>query len=417
MKHLENPYVECAPAALPVFDVTVAEEQIEDLLPALENCVSTHELPSSTGHPTGDPTIYTGICGLSLAFYRLGVFRGAEGGQHFQRALNVAAMCRMTHPSSAEVSFYCGTPGALAIEAAAAHALGLGELRQSALEGILTFAEAAQAHKDDELLFGKAGFIFALLWARKHTPGANHAGFDDALRAVAEATVASGETLAAARRYAGSGWPLMWECFNSPYLGAAHGHLGILAMLYRCWPLLSARSRMLVRDTTVKLLAERFPKTGNLPIVLGDRSDDHVKWCHGAPGLPALCAAAIAAHGDTADGTLMAAASAAANVTWEQGVLLKGFGLCHGIAGNGYALLSMYRLTHDEAWLQKARAFAALCDDPKVTEAVAKQPDPQRRVLGKPDSPYSLMEGTAGLLCYLLDVAVPESSAFPGWEV
>ena len=49
--------------------------------------------------------------------------------------------------------------------------------------------------------------------------------------------------------------------------------------------------------------------------------------------------------------------------------------------------------------------------------AVAAHADPQRRVVGQPDSPLSLMEGAAGVLCFLLDVAAPETAAFPGWEI
>ena len=33
-------------------------------------------------------------------------------------------------------------------------------------------------------------------------------------------------------------------------------------------------------------------------------------------------------------------------------------GLCHGTAGNGYALLRTFERTDDERWLERARAFA-----------------------------------------------------------
>ena len=40
----------------------------------------------------------------------------------------------------------------------------------------------------------------------------------------------------------------------------------------------------------------------------------------------------------------------------------------------------------------------------------------------KPDSPLSLMEGAAGVLCYLLDVhraaqGASDAEGFPGWEI
>jgi hypothetical protein len=40
-------------------------------------------------------------------------------------------------------------------------------------------------------------------------------------------------------------------------------------------------------------------------------------------------------------GSYLAAASRAADTLWERGLLRKGVGLCHGIAGNGYAFLSL----------------------------------------------------------------------------
>ncbi|MEO8739330.1 MAG: lanthionine synthetase LanC family protein [Casimicrobiaceae bacterium] len=36
--------------------------------------------------------------------------------------------------------------------------------------------------------------------------------------------------------------------------------------------------------------------------------------------------------------------------------LNKGAGLCHGTAGNGYALLKFYRRTGDAIWLERARS-------------------------------------------------------------
>ncbi len=46
--------------------------------------------------------------------------------------------------------------------------------------------------------------------------------------------------------------------------------------------------------------------------------------------------------------------------SWDAGPLgdEKGFGICHGTAGNGYALLRTFDCTGDERWLERARAFA-----------------------------------------------------------
>ncbi len=45
-------------------------------------------------------------------------------------------------------------------------------------------------------------------------------------------------------------------------------------------------------------------------------------------------------------------------LTWAAGPLRKGPRLCHGTAGNGFALLKLFTRTADESWLHRARRFA-----------------------------------------------------------
>lgn len=42
------------------------------------------------------------------------------------------------------------------------------------------------------------------------------------------------------------------------------------------------------------------------------------------------------------------------DVVWRWGLLKKGYGLCHGAAGNAYAFLALYRLTQDPKHLYRA---------------------------------------------------------------
>ncbi|KAE9412075.1 hypothetical protein Angca_003868 [Angiostrongylus cantonensis] len=93
---------------------------------------------------------------------------------------------------------------------------------------------------------------------------------------------------------------------------------------------------------------------------------------------------------------------------WEKGVLKKGPGICHGVGGNGYALLMLYRASGNEEWLQRARCFGLLLLDKKIRAA-------QRT----PDSPFSLFEGLSGALCFMVDL-VPENidrAQFPLYPV
>jgi lantibiotic modifying enzyme len=75
-----------------------------------------------------------------------------------------------------------------------------------------------------------------------------------------------------------------------------------------------------------------------------------LQWCHGAPGIVTTAAAYL-------DEELLLAG---AELTWRAGAhgADKGPGLCHGTAGNGFALLKAFARTGDERWLERARRFA-----------------------------------------------------------
>ena len=47
-------------------------------------------------------------------------------------------------------------------------------------------------------------------------------------------------------------------------------------------------------------------------------------------------------------------AIAAGDVVWQRGLLRKGYGLCHGAAGNAYVFLDLYKMTNDLKWLHRA---------------------------------------------------------------
>ena len=107
--------------------------------------------------------------------------------------------------------------------------------------------------------------------------------------------------------------------------------------------------------------------------------DSLVQFCHGAPGPLLMYVKAYEVLGGPRD---LALAEQAADVVWERGLLRKGNGLCHGVAGNAYCFLSLYRCTGNDKFLWRARQFALAAESHEVL-------DQQRR----PDSPYSLFEG------------------------
>lgn len=50
----------------------------------------------------------------------------------------------------------------------------------------------------------------------------------------------------------------------------------------------------------------------------------------------------------------LSAAERCGDVVWKRGLLRKGYGLCHGAAGNGYTFLQLHRLTGQAHHWQRA---------------------------------------------------------------
>ena len=101
-----------------------------------------------------------------------------------------------------------------------------------------------------------------------------------------------------------------------------------------------------------------------------------------------------------------AALRAGGDNLWKHGLLLKGPGICHGVAGSGYAFLALYRATGQLKHLYRAHQFGQFMF---AEEFIASA--------RTPDCPYSLYEGWAGSLCFLVDLLEPENSSFPFFNV
>ena len=84
---------------------------------------------------------------------------------------------------------------------------------------------------------------------------------------------------------------------------------------------------------------------GNYPPVPGEvrhQEDELVHWCHGAPGVVYLLAKAYLTWKDE---KYLQAMRRSANLIWYKGLLRKGPGICHGVAGNA-SLLNIYLTVH-----------------------------------------------------------------------
>jgi len=144
------------------------------------------------------------------------------------------------------------------------------------------------------------------------------------------------------------------------WVGAGHGFAGNVAVMLASGDLIeeSRRDELKRRATvTVKALANRSNGKANWPRYFGEPTDMPVQWCHGAPGIIISFSAMPIDY----DAELNALLIEGGELVWEAGPLStigKGCGICHGAAGNSFALLKLYRRTGDPRWLERARVLA-----------------------------------------------------------
>ena len=204
----------------------------------------------------------------------------------------------------------------------------------------------ANIHADDidELMWGTAGTLLA---ARALLDGTGEERWRRACDDSAEALLG--------RRDADGLWTQR-RFKNTRSLGPVHGFVGNVHALLTA--LEGERAEQLRREAndTLTRFALREDALCNWP-PSAEESLEHrrtgeirLQWCHGAPGIVATAATYL-------DEALLLAG---AELTWAAGAHRerKGAGICHGTAGNGYALLATFERSGDERWLDRARRFA-----------------------------------------------------------
>ena len=129
------------------------------------------------------------------------------------------------------------------------------------------------------------------------------------------------------------------------------------------------------------------------PTLPGPDGQIRLQWCAGAPGM------VVGAAGYLDEGLLLAGAG----LCWKAGPhgADKGASICHGTAGNGYALLTAFERTGDERWLERARRFAV-----HAVEQARREREERGR--GR----YSLWTGDLGVAVYAAD-CLDACAAYP----
>jgi hypothetical protein len=194
------------------------------------------------------------------------------------------------------------------------------------------------------------------------------------------------------------------------YFGAGHGFAGNVYPLLKGAALLDDERREQLYERCVTTLRKTAkwdwkgdavnwppgaftPRPGGAAMLM--------QWCHGAPGV----ITAVADFPRDRSAEMEAMLTAAGEAVWRAGPLVKGYGLCHGTAGNGYAFLKLYQRTGDPLWLQRAHAFAA--------HAIGQR-DRARSQYGQ--GRYTLWTGDAGLAVYLWH-CLQATAALPALDI
>jgi hypothetical protein len=279
--------------------------------------------------------LYVGAAGVLRALDRLRPYaestldlgataeRTAEGWTEpdFPRSIEM--------PPHGERALFAGEVGVLLV----ACLLGA---RESLQETLRERIRANVDHESEELFWGAPGTLVA----------AAALGSDDLAAETADAL--------SARRDDDGLWTQRLYGNSVRSLGAPHGLVGNVRALLQVE---HERNEALKRETAAILAREAIVEDGlaTWPLRHGgglEASDGEVKlqWCGGAPGM-------VIAAWDYLDEELLLAG---AELVWRAGPHgdEKGHGICHGTAGNGFALLKAFARTGDELWLERARRFA-----------------------------------------------------------
>lgn len=404
-RYFNNPYEDYKPNQSVIIDQAHVKSLIRNFVESILENTETDD--------DGRGDLYVGSGGIAFMFWKMG--KSPEVGSMFpalelaQQYIKISKNNAKHHRrrSDDRCAFLVGNAGIHAVAAAISHDAGdapaVKESLKNFLEGYDVCKHIEFAHYGgDEVLVGRAGYLSGCYWLNNNID--SKPIHDEIIQNLLETTIESG------RQYAmknNSPLPLMYQYHGTEYLGAAHGTSGILHMLLKSqWKDSDSKDYKDIKQS-VDFFVSLQDKEGNFPTALEDiktrREKRLIHWCHGAPGAIFLL---IKSYLVFKEQKYLESAELASEVIWLKGLLLKGPGICHGVAGNGYCFLLLYRLTENPKYLYRAGKFMEFLTH--------KEFKAKSRV---PDRPFSLYEGTAGTVCFLIDLLTPQSAEFPFMEV
>ncbi|KAL4796337.1 hypothetical protein BDV19DRAFT_388473 [Aspergillus venezuelensis] len=415
-------------------------------------------------HPTGEYDgrgIFTGELGIAVAYYRLeqqapALSEKDEGLPDFQSL----AMARVLG-AGPDIPLQVGGLSPLPSKSPIA-AIALRMLHESSNSNVtssfetdiaclkdavdLALSHGPTAHYHghdlgaDEVLFGRAGLLWTLLNIRTRLPHFETTQQQRLQTVLGRIPDLASTILEAGRQGAAEhvrkhgqddALPLMWPWHPGRHgIGWAHGLTGIIPVLLACRSeeLTTALHNYLkdIGGTVTALCKLCVAHGGHIPTSIPPktsslkREQPLVQICHGAPALLGLLGVVLkntdlvlnywTPEWDTA-------LRLATDRVWEEGLLSKGGGLCHGIAGNAWPLLMLHHaIEHNDQAIQQARAKHSVSgtESPSADEFLgkslamllhARETKPYNTsgsgpyYYRLPDHPFSLFEGLAGTVC------------------
>merc|ERR1712136_52665 len=327
-----------------------------------------------------DNSVYTGTTGIALFYWKLFSLTGNRAYIEKSHQLVRSALDRR---KGKRVTFACGDAGPLALGAVIYEQMGRREKAQKYVDelyGKSSWVRKLDIDLPDEFLYGRVGYLFSLLFVAKHVGAwtVQH----EVIHSVIDTILESGKRLAREER---SQAPLMYQWHDRHYVGAAHGLNGILAIIMQTsfmFPddkILRDKIDKDVRPTLDYVIAQRY-RSGNFPSSLET----------------------FRIYGES---KYMEAAVQCGEVVWRRGLLKKGYGICHGVAGNAYTFITLFNVTKELKHAYRASMFAKWIFDYGTHGC---------RVA---DRPFSLFEGLAGTLYFLYDMNNIENARYPAYDL
>jgi len=398
-------YNNTMPDYIPGANTTIPDDLKKQMSTTMEtyiNMILTNAPPTDTSIGT---YIDTGIGGQAVLFLRLYTNTKNKEYLNYAQKYLEAALKLTTQTPRSNVGFLGSYTGIYTMAAIIYAELGdtmnsqkyIGLMQQAIREGL--------ASTDDTFDTGRSGTIMAAKMLNNYF-GANTIPKQDII------TMAYQIFEDGVRQ--GTNGHLAWKNNIYPdivFWGQGHGSTGAVQQLLDIPELVANETvARYLKNTLDYYLTLQLPD-GNFPTPqvppYPPEPDVLVQWCHGAPGFMPVLTLGYKLFGNE---EYLKSAQKAADAVWERGILTKGLMLCHGVSGNTYMFLYMYKQTNMPQYLYRAIKFQeyTLSHPIMVDPTIMRKPTP---------SPYMFFQGSyAGAIVLWSDMLSGNSFHMPGFE-